>query len=555
MKAILVCVWLSAASLAAQTPLTAPPARSPQTQEGNASIEGKVVDALTQEPVRKASIQLSGRIGLTAVTDASGQFAFRRLPAGQYFIQAQHEKYPGGGPSIDFSRQTSVSVAAAEQKSGIELKLMPGGSVSGHIVDEEGNPMPRCSVSPMRFEDSGTGSVQVVRRNPPASSDEKGEYRIDNVAAGKYYVLATCGQTLPLPHAFLRREEAQNAPALVYPPLFYPAAPAPSAAARVTVSAGGAVTGIDFRLVPSTGFTLRGHAHPVPSDRYLIVALQPTEGSAAQWNSFQNGIDSRTGDFRIPRVTRGSYELTVSGGGSDCSCYAKISVQVGDAAPGPIDVPISPSPRITGSVSVEGETKMPLDRLRVMLLPIANRYVGPPPQTSVESDGSFALSVVPGHWRLTVNGAPGYIKSVMLGDQEVSPGNLETSAAPAPLKITIGTKNAQVDGAVSDPPTVAGSLVVAIWPADESVPVRQSSGVDPQGHFSLQVPPGHYHICALPATHVGMMYNSRALRKGLEDRCPAVDAADGNRSTVTVPVLSADDLQHLQDTLDDAPPQ
>ena len=552
MKAVLVCAWLGATTLAAQTVVTGPPARAPQNQEGNASIEGKVVNALTQEPIRKASVRLGGRIALTAVTDASGQFTFRRLPAGQYFIQAQDENYPGGGPLTDPLRQTSVSVAAGEQKSGVELKLTPGGSVSGHIVDEEGDAMPRCSVTPARFENDGTGSRQVLRQNPPATSDDKGEYRIDNVAPGKYYVVATCGRTVPLPHAFLPRQEARDAPALVYPSTFYPAAAGPTGAGRVTVTPGGLVTGIDFRLTPATGFTIRGRAHPVAPDALLIVALHPNDRS--QWKQFQTGIDSRTGEFRIPNVTRGSYELTVSGGGAGCDCYVKMPVQIGETPPGPLDVAISPQPRITGMVSVEGESQVPTSQFHILLTPVNSGYVGATPQASVESDGSFAFSAPPGRWRLFVN-APGYVKSVMLGDQEVQPGNLETGEAPASLKITIGTKYAPVDVSVSDPPVVAGSLSVVHWPADESLPVSQSWLVDLQGRSSMQVAPGRYYVCAVPAMQVGAIYYNRSLRKALEDRCPTVDAAKDNRAKVNVPVISADDLQHLQDTLDDSPGQ
>src|ERR1035438_10244483 len=66
----------------------------PQAQTGKASVEGSVLDAVTREPVKKASVMLNGQVGLNAVTDSSGHFAFRQLPAGQYMIQAHSEKYP-----------------------------------------------------------------------------------------------------------------------------------------------------------------------------------------------------------------------------------------------------------------------------------------------------------------------------------------------------------------------------------------------------------------------------------------------------------------------------
>jgi hypothetical protein len=36
----------------------------PQAQTGKASVEGTVLDAVTREPVKKASVMLNGRVGL-----------------------------------------------------------------------------------------------------------------------------------------------------------------------------------------------------------------------------------------------------------------------------------------------------------------------------------------------------------------------------------------------------------------------------------------------------------------------------------------------------------
>lgn len=41
-------------------------------EKGNASIEGAVLDELTHGPIKKATVNLSGRVHLTAVTDPTG---------------------------------------------------------------------------------------------------------------------------------------------------------------------------------------------------------------------------------------------------------------------------------------------------------------------------------------------------------------------------------------------------------------------------------------------------------------------------------------------------
>ena len=190
----------------------------PQAQTGKASVEGSVLDAVTREPVKKASVMLNGQVGLNAVTDASGHFAFRQLPAGQYMIQAHSEKYPSGQGPLDTGQQLTISLSAEEEKKDIRLTLTPGASVRGRIVDEEGTPMPHCSVTGARFHDMGTG--RTLQQTGFAQTDDKGEYRISNLPRGKYYIQARCNQTLPLPHAFIRRSSTMDAPVLTYAPQF-----------------------------------------------------------------------------------------------------------------------------------------------------------------------------------------------------------------------------------------------------------------------------------------------------------------------------------------------
>src|SRR5260370_32715931 len=150
-----------------------------QEQTGKASVEGSVVDTVTREAVKKASVMLNGRVGLSAVTDASGHFAFWQLPAGQYTIQVRSEKYPPMQGPLDTGPQIAISLEAEEHKQDVGLSLTPGASVRGHIVDEDGIPMPRCNVTAMQFRDMGTG--RTLQQSGFSQSDDKGEYRTSNL--------------------------------------------------------------------------------------------------------------------------------------------------------------------------------------------------------------------------------------------------------------------------------------------------------------------------------------------------------------------------------------
>ena len=543
MKAAFAILVVSALRLSAQVAGISVLGRSQPLETGKATIQGKVLDGLTREPVRKAQVTLTGRVQLTAVTDVDGHFAFRQLPAGSYFVFAQSEKYPSGSP-IDPVRQISVSIASEEDKS-VEVALNPGGSLRGHIVDEEGRPMEHCQVSGMQFYYDGTREQLLIGGN--SQSDEKGEYRIENLPAGKYYVSVSCPQSLPLPHAFLRRDEARMAPTLVYPQLYYPSAGEPSGAAKVPVTPGSNLTGIDFQMSPETGFTLRGRAHPVQADRRLIVQLRRQGATLSQGQ--RSVLADTNGEFRIPNVPRGSYELITTSMGEDCGCFAKATVEVGDTVPERIDLPISPAPRITGAVAIEGDTKVPTNNLHIQLIPRDDQMLVRAPQTPVDRDGAFALTAPPGRWRLQVNGAPGYIRSVTMGDREVSP-NLETTASPAVLKITISTKLAQVTGAYANLPA-DGSLVSGmLWSTEETSDYQQSFGMSRDGRLAFTVPPGRYVACGIVAPGAFMLLRNLALRKALESHCATVEVAESDHASVTIPVIAADDFQRLLDSVD-----
>jgi hypothetical protein len=527
----------------------------PADQTGKGSIEGNVLDAATHEPIKKASVMLNGRTSLTAITDATGHFAFRALPPGRYMIQAHSEKYPAPEASVEVEPQSVIALAADEQRRDVSLTLIPGASVRGRIVDDEGNPMPRCTVTPMRFHDTDMG--RTLDTFGSAQSDDRGEYRISNISRGKYYIMARCFQSVQLPHAFVRRGSTVDLPVLTYQPQFYPGAPDPTGASRVEASPNANIAGIDFHMSPSTGVTVRGHVGPATPDRPLQIALQPKDPIRRQWQGQGPRFNPSTGEFQIPNVVPGSYELIATGSGDSNTYFAKVPVEVGTAPLEPIEVALAPAPAISGTISIEGDVKVPMNNLRVMVQPLDRRpLMRPPPQAEVQSDGTFTLnSVVPGHWRLVVNGAPGpgYLKSVTRGDQEVSPIDLEIGpSAAGPLKIVVGTKFAQIDATISTPPSGVEQLFAIFWPANGDPTFRQNLAVNPQGPTTLRnIPPGRYFGCAVAVSQPWALMQNRALLKALESTCEALDIVEGGRTSVQLRFISAQDLKRLVEKLEE----
>jgi hypothetical protein len=531
-------LWFSVAAQVQFSPAQRP-GLPPQDQTGKASIEGSVLDAMTREPVKKAAVSLNGGIRLFVVTDASGHFAFRQLLAGQYFVQASNDKYPS-------MQQVSVSLAADEQKQDLTVLLTPAASVRGRIVDEDGSPMPRCNVSAMQFRDTETG--RTLQQSGFSQSDEKGEYRIFRLQGGKYYINAHCNRSIPLPHPFVRRTSTTDVPTLAYAPTFYPGVADLVGAVKVEASPGGDVAGIDFRMAPAKGVTVQGHTNSAGID----LTLTPRDPMRSHTQQHVR-IDAATGEFRIANVIPGSYDLIAFAPVEGISYFAKVPVEVGDAPLDPIEVALTAAPQISGSISIEGDTKVPFNSMRVTMNPLEGGPMpGPPAQAEVQSDGSFVLkSVTPGRSRLMVNGAPGYVKSVRQGDQDVPPWDIEIGSSPVQLKVVIGTKLAQIDAALAAGPAGTDPVSALIWSANGDPQFQQSMGLNQQGRSKISVPPGKYHACAFAGVQPGALMQNRALRKAVESHCETVEASEEGVTQVQLPLIPAADLKQLLDKIEE----
>src|SRR5687767_12623947 len=130
-------ILLIAGSILAQTPPDIRPTAPP------GSISGTVVSATTGEPLRKASVSLTRSPGvpnlLIAVTDVQGRFSLTGLPTGQYTVSVDRFGYLS--PSRAEIDKEIITVYDGQQVTGITIKLTPNGSISGRVLDDDGDPL------------------------------------------------------------------------------------------------------------------------------------------------------------------------------------------------------------------------------------------------------------------------------------------------------------------------------------------------------------------------------------------------------------------------------
>jgi hypothetical protein len=214
------------------------------------TITGRVVAADTEAPVRRVRVRLSAVPASTLPspretdTDENGGFEFSGLPAGRYFAMAM----PVGG-YVAPPTMASVDLSP-EGTAVITIRLERAAAIVGRVVDESGQTVARARVQAVpvtwvRFGKRASGGAQSTGI---AWTDDRGQYRLFDVAAGEYYV----GATYTPPSATAGSAPVGPAgPRTGYRTTYHPSAAAVAEARAVVVSPGEERAGVDISLVPA----------------------------------------------------------------------------------------------------------------------------------------------------------------------------------------------------------------------------------------------------------------------------------------------------------------
>ncbi|MGA2601349.1 MAG: carboxypeptidase regulatory-like domain-containing protein [Bryobacteraceae bacterium] len=525
-----------------------------QQATGKGVIEGTVVNAITQQPVKKAQVMLQGNANLSASTDATGHFMFKDLPEGSFMLQANASGYGGFRSRRRASAGTvqQVKLEADAKISDITIALTPNSSIAGRILDEDGAPLPGCQAMLMQYEES-QGARRLEQRNN-AQSDENGDYTFAGVQPGKYFVMCNCFQSRPLPHAFVERGPNMDVPTQTYATLFYPGGADLTGATQIKVAAGAEASGINFRMHPIAAMTVRGHVSAPESAANIQVNLHARDPQLAQAIQYGAQVE-QAGKFQFRNVAPGSYNLeafAMPSNGIEHMLYTKVPVEVGTTQLDRIEITLSPGATITGSIAVEGDAETPIqiENLQINMFPAEpQNYPWQQGTPKVQKDGTFTIAgIFPGKWRFFVAGLPGYLKSTMWNDEDLPGADLDVGSSGGKLKIVVGTKWAQLDGSATGDAGADETLNVLVWTDDISQwqTGNRTTNLDDKRHFQMgNMAPGKYHGCAVADPQPWALIQNEAALKKLAGRCEAFELTEGGQTTVQLPVVSATDIETL----------
>src|SRR5262245_28150804 len=174
-------------------------------------VVGQVVDATTGAPIPEAIVRLTMPKYLQdlsttprdrVMADEQGRYFFADLPAGEYFIQASKDGYTGGTyglrrPSGETER---LSLGEGERRTDATLRLWKYAVIAGTVADEVNEPVVGVTVYALGREFVG-GRARFGRMatepwsTPSATTDDRGMFRISQLAPGSYVVGVPSTQT------------------------------------------------------------------------------------------------------------------------------------------------------------------------------------------------------------------------------------------------------------------------------------------------------------------------------------------------------------------------
>jgi hypothetical protein len=506
----------------------------PPAEEKPATLEGTVLNSVTKAPLRKVDLTLAnGEMDeavftvmapggparevpkvttrtLAATTDAAGKFRFENVPPGTYWLTAKKVGY-GDGRYPDKGGDGSVRLSSGQELKQADLRMVPHATLSGRVLDEDGEPYPSAMVSAMMYN-----YAMGHRRLAPvdvAQTNNKGEFSLGKIPPGHYYL---CADVMRMAFgAKAAPPPADGSPETAYVGTYLPNTLDLAQAQRIDVAAGAELSGFQIRLQKSKVVRVSGKLTDAGGEPIKTAQIMLMAGGGRVGSMSMTMVSDPEGKFELANLQPGTYSaITMQMQGSS----PKMSMQtlvVPDHSVENVVLGARREAAIQGKVVVDGDAKVALDAFPISLMPSEGLAVMPV-SGKADKTGAFTLEgVTPAAYDLMLPLSPDgtYVKSVMFNDREALGRVLDCSAiTAATLRIVLGTDGGKVKGRVSRDDKPAPNATVVLVPADPSrrFPATVRQGVsDETGHVALKdVPPGDYLAFAWEEVEDGVWFDA-----------------------------------------------
>jgi hypothetical protein len=489
-----------------------------------ATLEGTVMHAAAQTPIRKAKVSLtaagSTEAAATAETGDDGKFTLKDIKPGRYRLTAEKSGYQttayGAKKAGDPVGQT-LRIDAGSSMTALSISLPKFGVIAGKILDQEGEPVAKTLVLALNNIYVNGKRTRLPAGAVPIMSNDLGEYRIGQLPPGKYIICAIPEGGYQ-PNMTVSEGPAKSGESTGN--TCFPNVPNPNEATALEIKDSAEVPGIDIRMLKNRTVSIKGRVNGVPTNSAAVTLLNLTPkdsgpiGRAMGPRAVLQGSDGR---FEFKNVPSGSYTLqTLPTGLGSIPFVVKQNIDIGDQPINDLNVPAFIPFEVKGHIEAEASPDLKLPSLKVIAQP-ADDIVTTLSLTSPLDNGDFVLAnIVPGKFRLAITGLPAthYVKEIRVGEQTITGDDPDLTNAATPVTVRVATSKAEISGSVrNEKGEAAPGATVSLIPEPRR-PFRQRLGrADQNGTFRLQnVPPGEYLLLAFDQLENGVLEDEEFLK-------------------------------------------
>ena len=430
-----------------------------------------------------------------------------------------------------------LRLAAGQEMTQVELRMVPQAAVSGRVLDEDGDPVPDISVTAM-----ASHYPHGRRELEPADSgitNDRGEFRLAKLAPGRYYLSAQPDMALPDP---VPPPPPDGAMEKGYVVTYFPNIVDSAQASRIEVAAGADLPGFNIQVQKSRVVRVKGKAtgpdgSPLKNGQIMLTP-------AGNHVGFMAMVHDPEGKFELANVQPGLYEVVTMQMQRSTPALTTQLLVVPARNIDNVKLGRSAAAIIHGRIVAAGDAPAGLDSVEVSLIGHTVHYE--PVSAEAAKDGAFELTDVDAApYDLSIENLPDgtYVKSVLFNGRERLGMELDCAESPAgSLTITLGTDGGAVQASVSidDKPAADATVVLLPTNPERRFPDAVRTEVsDAAGQVTLNgVPPGDYLAFAWETVEDGAWYDPEFL-KPMESKGVRVAVRPGESEKVQLSEIAA----------------
>jgi len=469
-------------------------------------IAGTVVNAVSGEPVRRATVavlgQEDGRTILSAQSDNDGHFSLPNLPAAKYQLTASKRGFRTAFYDEHDEFSSAIVTGEGQDTSNLTFRLTPASVLHGVVTGDGGDPVANASIL-LFLKPHGHSPGARIAEADSTTTDDTGAYEFGDLASGEYLLAVKAEPWYALHRSVSRALSDGGASAaldVAYPVTFYDSTTEEASATAIMLAGGNREeANLSLHAVPALHLVVeapRNQAGAVaqPELRQSIFGKQLSTETASLPGASPSGTTEFTG------VAPGQYELTQGDPPRLANLDASVSQQVDPSLGAPIVT-------VSGTLRTASGAVLPYDAVLTL-----NRLDGPysqEPVRVISSNGAFYFPApAPSLWEVSAEGTgkmqgrPLAVVSTTAGSRTRQGDRITVRDRPLSLEVTVSEGETQVEGFARDQNRGFAGAMIVLVPRNRPVAALASllrrDQSDSDGSFSLHnVVPGSYTVVAI----------------------------------------------------------